>query len=111
MNQTTPVYAGEEQRIVTTEGVLGGAPRIAGRRIGVLTIYEFVEGRGLDATTVADRFDLSVASVYRALAYYYENPREMETVRRARAAAVEDVRERIAARGRPEGLAGGAVEE
>lgn len=95
MSETTTGDSGEEPRIVTTEGVLGGAPRIAGTRIGVLTLYELVEERGLDATTVADRFDLRVASVYRALAYYYENPREMETVRRARAAAVETARERV----------------
>lgn len=77
-------------RIVKSEDVLGGEPRIEGRRIGVLTIYERVEGRGLDPQTVADRHALDVADVYRALTYYYDHPREMEEVRREREEAMEE---------------------
>jgi len=39
---------------------------------------------------VADRQDLDVADVYRALTYYHDNPDEMRTVERDRQAAVEE---------------------
>jgi uncharacterized protein (DUF433 family) len=64
-------------------------PHVAGRRISVLQVYEQVEGAGLEPKQVADRFDLDVADVHYALAYYYDNPREMETVRRERKRAFE----------------------
>ena len=63
-----------------TEGVLGGEPRIDGTRIGVLFVHERVEGRGLEPQTVADRHDLDVADVYRALAYYHDHPDEMAMI-------------------------------
>ena len=90
MSETVSGGEGNSSRIVKTDDVLGGDPRIAGRRIGVLTIHERVEGRGLDPQTVADRHDLDVADVYRALAYYHDHPREMEEVRREREAAMEE---------------------
>lgn len=64
-------------RIVKTPDVLGGKPRIAGHRIGVRFIRENIEGRGLSPQTFADRHELSVADVYRALVYYHEHPDEM----------------------------------
>jgi len=67
----------------------------------VLTIYERVEGRGLEPQTVADRLDLDVADVYRALAYYHEHPRQMEEVRRERSETMEEIETRI---DRPEGV-------
>jgi len=76
-------------------------PHIEGRRISATYVYDRVEERGLDPQTVADRHDLDVADVYRALAYYHDHPREMEEVRRERANAVETVREEI---DRPEGV-------
>jgi uncharacterized protein (DUF433 family) len=70
----------EGKRIVSTPDVLGGDPRIEGRRISVYFIHERVEGRGLSPQTVADRHDLDVADVYRALAYYHEHPQEMAEI-------------------------------
>jgi uncharacterized protein (DUF433 family) len=71
-------------RIVKSEDVLGGKARIEGRRISVFYIHERVEGRGLDPQTVADRHDLDVADVHRALAYYHEHPDEMRKLRQRR---------------------------
>lgn len=71
---------GELPRIVTTDGVLGGAPRIDGTRIGVSQIYRrYVDG---DETpeSIADGFDLSVAAVHAALAYAFHNAAEMEAI-------------------------------
>ena len=67
--------------IVSTEGVLGGEPRIEGRRIGVLHVVT----RVLDDETpeeVAADFDLDVADVYRALADYYDHHEEMRALQR-----------------------------
>lgn len=71
-------------RIVRTDDVMGGEPRIEGRRIAVRQVAEWVEEQGLSAQAVADRYDLDVADVYRALAYYHEHPGEMAAVRRRR---------------------------
>lgn len=71
--------AQQARRIVRDEDVLGGKPRVAGRRIGVHFIAERV-ANGLDPETVADRHDLALADVYRALAYYHEHPDEMAEI-------------------------------
>jgi len=98
---TAPKTGENSPRIVTTPEVLGGDPRIAGSRISVLFVHERVEGRGLEPQTVADRHDLDVADVYRALAYYHEHPREMERLRRERTEAFESFRENL---DRPDGV-------
>lgn len=64
-------------------------PHLDGRRITVQFIKAQVADRGLDPRTVADRHDLDVADVYRALTYYHDNPDEMRAVERQREAAIE----------------------
>jgi uncharacterized protein (DUF433 family) len=76
-------------------------PHIAGRRISVRQVYALVEERGVDPETVADRYDLDVADVYHALAYYHDHPREMSDTEAARDDAVEVFRESI---DRPDGV-------
>lgn len=69
--------ADDMPRIVMTEEVLGGAPRIEGHRIGVFTVYQrYVDGDE-SAETIADSYDLSVAKVHAALAYAFANPDAM----------------------------------
>lgn len=80
----------EGARIVSTEDVLGGDPRIDGRRISVYFVHERVEGRCLSPQTVADRHDLDIADVYRALAYYHEHPQEMAEIRQRRQRRLDD---------------------
>jgi uncharacterized protein (DUF433 family) len=63
---------------------------LEGRRITVQFIKTQVEDRGLDPRTVADRHDIDVADVYRALTYYHDHPEEMRAVERQREEAVED---------------------
>ena len=65
-------------------------PHLEGRRITVQFIKEQIESRGLDPRTVADRHDLDVADVYRALTYYYDHPKEMRQVEHQRQSAVEE---------------------
>jgi len=65
-------------------------PHLEGRRITVQFIKEQVEGRELEPRTVADRHDIDVADVYRALTYYYDHPEEMRAVEKDREAANEE---------------------
>jgi uncharacterized protein (DUF433 family) len=80
-------------RIVRTEGVIGGKPRIEGTRIGVRFVREQVEGRGLTPRDVAERYELDVADVHRALAYYHEHPDEMRELERRREENLERIDE------------------
>jgi len=83
-------------RIVTDEAVMGGEPRIEGHRISVRQVADWVEKGDLSAKTVADRYDLNIADVYRALTYYHEHPGEMAEVRRRRAEREARARKRAA---------------
>ncbi|MBB6645378.1 MULTISPECIES: DUF433 domain-containing protein [Halobacteriales] len=65
-------------------------PHLEGRRITVQFLKEQVEERGLSPRTVADRHDLDVADVYRALTYYHDHPEEMRTIERQRQSAIEE---------------------
>jgi len=65
-------------------------PHLEGRRITVQFIKEQVEERRLDPRTVADRHDLDVADVYRALTYYHDHPEEMRTIERQRQSEIEE---------------------
>ena len=67
-------------------------PHIKGRRVTVRHIYGRVHERGLLPETVANRLDLDIADVYRALAYYHEHPEEMAEVERQREEAFEQAR-------------------
>ena len=64
-------------------------PHLEGRRITVQFIKARVEDRGLEPRTVADRHDIDVADVYRALTYYHDHPEEMRAVERQRETAVD----------------------
>ena len=76
-------------------------PHIQGRRISVRQIYSLVEERDEDPATIADRYDLDVADVYHALAYYHDHPREMNEVQEARDAEMADFRNSLE---RPAGI-------
>jgi uncharacterized protein (DUF433 family) len=67
-------------------------PHIEGRRITVRFLRELVEDDGTDPKAVADRYDLDLAAVYHALAYYHEHPDEMARVERVRRRTIEEAR-------------------
>ncbi|QGX96611.1 DUF433 domain-containing protein [Haloplanus rallus] len=89
---------GESRRIAHE---LKSEPHIRGRRVSVRQVYALVEERGEDPEAVADRYDLDVADVYHALAYYHDHPREMRDVEEERDDAIAAFRESI---NRPEGV-------
>ena len=76
-------------------------PHVAGRRVSVRQVYALVEDRGVGPEAVADRYDLDVADVYHALAYYHDHPREMSDIEAEREAAFEEFRDSIE---RPDGV-------
>ena len=70
--------------IVSDSDIMDGEPVVEGTRVRVATLHRAVEGDSLDPETVATRYDVSKADVYRALAYYYDNPEEMAKQERIR---------------------------
>lgn len=71
---------GTMPRIIRTEDVLGGDPRIEGHRIGVYHVYRrYVEGSDTPEE-IATSYDISVAEVHAALAYAFSNPDEMRAI-------------------------------
>jgi uncharacterized protein (DUF433 family) len=76
-------------------------PHITGHRISVRQVYALVEERGVDPEAVADRYDLDVADVYHALAYYHDHPREMSEVEAGREDVMDTFRDSI---DRPDGV-------
>lgn len=73
--------------IVSTDDTLGGEPRIDGRRIGVLHIAARVIDTGDRPEDVATDYQLDLADIHHALAYYYEHPEEMQHWREQKRAA------------------------
>lgn len=69
--------------IESTPDVLGGKPRIAGRRIAVQDIVVWHERMGCSADEIASEYSLTLSSIYAALAYYYDHREEIdESLRR-----------------------------
>lgn len=63
--------------IVSDPDIMDGEPVIEGTRVRVVTLYRATEETDLKPAAVAERYDVSVADVHRAIAYYYDNPEEM----------------------------------
>lgn len=78
-------------KIVSTDDVLGGAPRIEGRRIGVHHVAKRVIDAGESPERVAADYDLNIADVHRALTYYYDHPDELRQVQADRQSVPEDL--------------------
>lgn len=81
--------AQQAARIVQTEDVLHGEPRIEGRRLSVRRLKSLVEDHGRSAEDVAAMHNLDVADVYAALTYYHEHRDEMAERERDRDNAIQ----------------------
>jgi uncharacterized protein (DUF433 family) len=62
-----------DEHIEMTPGIAGGKPRITGRRITVQDIAVWHERLGKSADEIATEYDLTLADVYAALAYYFDH--------------------------------------
>jgi uncharacterized protein (DUF433 family) len=82
-----------DERIESRPGVLGGKPCIAGRRIAVEHIAVWHERLGLSADEIAGEYDLDLADVYAALAYYFAHREEIDRSIRKGEEAIRRLRE------------------
>ena len=79
--------------IVKSPGVCNGQPRIAGTRIKVKHVYNWVERMGMTpAQVVAEYPHLTMAQVHAALAYYHDHSEEIAQSFADEAAFVEEMK-------------------
>jgi uncharacterized protein (DUF433 family) len=83
-----------DQHIESTPGIAGGKPRIAGRRITVQNIVIWHERMGKSADEIATEYDLTLADVYAALAYYFDHRSEIDRAIKESTAFAEALRQR-----------------
>lgn len=82
-----------DEHIEITPGVAGGKPRIAGHRITVEDIVIWHERLGRNADEIASEYDLTLADVYAALAYYFDHRPEIDRSIEESRAFVEALRQ------------------
>src|ERR1700693_4455139 len=74
-----PAAAGLADMIVMTPGTCGGRARVAGTRIKVEHIYNWVERHGMTPAQVVSEYpQLTKAHVHAALAYYWLHQDEIQ---------------------------------
>lgn len=67
-----------DHHIQITPGIAGGKPRVAGHRITVQNIAIWHERLGRSVDEIATEYDLTLADVYAALAYYFDHRAEID---------------------------------
>ena len=88
-----------DQRIEQTEGICGGKPRISGHRITVQDIVVWHERGGWSVDEIASEYDLSLADVYAALAYYFSHRERIDRSIEESRAFVEEMKEEMSSTG------------
>ena len=86
------------RHIVATPDTLGGRPRIEGRRISVEHIAIWHDRLGRSVEEICADYELSLAEVHAALAYYYDHQAEIERDIKEGDAFVAALRERSASK-------------
>lgn len=81
-----------DRHIEITPGVAGGKPRIAGHRITVQNIVIWHERMGKSADEICAEYELTLAEVYAALAYYFDHRDEIDQSIDASKAFVQTLR-------------------
>ena len=66
------------QHIEMTPGIRGGKPRLAGTRITVADIAVMHLKLGQSIDEIAAEYNLPLAAIYAALAFYYDHQAEIE---------------------------------
>ena len=67
-----------DEHIEITPNICGGKPRIAGRRITVEQIAVWHDRMARNADEIATEFDIELADVHAALAYYFDHQNEID---------------------------------
>jgi uncharacterized protein (DUF433 family) len=66
------------KHIAVTPGVVGGKPHIVGHRISVRDVVVWHEHMGQSADEISSDYNFDLAEVYAALAYYFDNRKEID---------------------------------
>jgi len=85
-----------DQRIEQTDGICGGKPRIAGHRITVQDIVVWHERMGRSVDEITSAYDLSLADIYAALAYYFAHRERIDQSIEESKAFVKQMKEQLA---------------
>ena len=67
-----------DEHINISPGIAGGKPRIAGHRITVQNIVIWYDRMGISADEIATEYDLDLADIHAALAYYFDHRLEID---------------------------------
>ena len=78
--------------IETTPGVAGGRAHIAGRRVTVADVAVWHERVRMTADEISDAYDLSLAEIHAALAYYFDHRESVDEQIEGAAALAERLR-------------------
>ena len=81
-----------DAHIETSPQICSGQPHIAGHRITVHQIVVWHDRMGVSADEIATRHGLSVAAIYAALAYYFDNRNEVDQLAAAADSVIEQVK-------------------
>jgi len=90
MTVQTPV-----QHIAIIPGLAGGQPHIAGHRIKVRDIAFWHEHRGMSPDEISTAYDLDLAEVYAALAYYFDHREDIDDAISAHRHYVDGLRKQL----------------
>ena len=82
-----------DKHIEATPGVCGGKPRIAGHRITVHNVALWQGRVGMTPEEIASEYDLGLADVYAALAYYHDHKEQIDRETEEGEAYAEAMRE------------------
>jgi uncharacterized protein (DUF433 family) len=69
---------GLHEHIEVAGNMVGGKPHVRGRRIAVQDIAIWHERLGKSADEIASEFDLTLAQVHAALAYYFDHREDID---------------------------------
>ncbi len=89
--QVTPTPS-LDSYIVSTPDTLGGKPRIDGHRIAVTHIKSWRLKLGMTEAEIAATYDLPLAAIYAAMAYYFDHKVEIDQRDAEDAAVIEELK-------------------
>lgn len=79
--------------IEITKGIAGGKPRVSGHRITVQNIVIWHDMLGRSADEIAAEYDITLADVYAALAYYHDHRDQIDQSIHEHEAFIEALRQ------------------
>jgi len=84
-----------DEHIEITPNIMGGKPRIAGHRISVQDVAIWHNELGHSVDQIANDYNLSLADVYAALAYYHDHREQIDKSIKDGEKFVEEMKKKI----------------